>query len=187
MSETITCPECKATLRLRDEYLGKKVKCPRCAHPITMPARQPAAASDKGITEVEPLPEPKTPKAETRSCPECGKKIAATAVQCRYCKADLAGAEESEEEEPVRRKSKYKPCPQCGGNDPKKVLVTWWGSFYGPKLFTHVRCRDCGYAYNGKTGRSNLIPAILFVTIPAILILGLIGLILYVFHSRGYF
>ena len=36
-----------------------------------------------------------------------------------------------------------------------------------------------GYAYNGNTGRSNIIPAIIFVTIPALLILGIIGLVIY--------
>jgi hypothetical protein len=57
------------------------------------------------------------------------------------------------------------------------VAFTWWGSVYGPAMFCHVRCRDCGYAYNGRTGRSNLIPAVIFVTIPAVLILLILGFI----------
>ena len=38
-----------------------------------------------------------------------------------------------------------------------------------------VQCPKCYYKYNGKTGRSNLIPAIIFVTIPLLLILAIIG------------
>ena len=62
---------------------------------------------------------------------------------------------------------------------------TPWGSYYGPALFTHVRCPECGYTYNGRTGHSNLIPIIIFVTIPVLGIAGLIGYILYILHERG--
>jgi hypothetical protein len=59
--------------------------------------------------------------------------------------------------------------------------VTWtiWGSFYGPALFNHVRCPECRYAYNGRSGRSNLVPAIFFVTIPAILIAAIVGVVVW--------
>jgi hypothetical protein len=63
------------------------------------------------------------------------------------------------------------PCPNCGGREAKRVKWTWWGSFWGPKLFTHVRCVDCGFCFNGKTGDSNIIPAILFVVVPLVLII----------------
>ena len=60
--------------------------------------------------------------------------------------------------------------------------MTWtpWGSFYGPALFNHVRCRECGFGYNGLTGKSNLIPAIFFVTVPAVLIVGILVALLWV-------
>src|SRR5262249_458952 len=58
---------------------------------------------------------------------------------------------------------------------------------YGPAMFTHVRCRDCGYCYNGKTGGSNLIPAVIFVAVPLIGILGILGGLAYVVFLRGYF
>ena len=63
------------------------------------------------------------------------------------------------------------------------MLFTPWGSFYGPALFNHVRCPECRYAYNGRTGRSNLIPAIIFVTIPALIIAGLLGFIAVVLYK----
>jgi len=65
--------------------------------------------------------------------------------------------------------------------------VTWtpWGSFYGPALFTHVRCRECGYGYNGRTGRSNLVPAIFMVAIPLVLIIAIVVGLLYVLDIFG--
>jgi hypothetical protein len=54
------------------------------------------------------------------------------------------------------------------------VLFTPWGSFYGPALFNHVRCPECRYAYNGRSGGSNLIPAILFVVAPLVLMAAII-------------
>ena len=30
MPEVITCPECAAKLRIKEEMLGKKIKCPKC-------------------------------------------------------------------------------------------------------------------------------------------------------------
>jgi ribosomal protein S27E len=95
--------------------------------------------------------------------------------------------EEDEEEDDRPRKGKYKPCPRCRARGPKKVTWTPWGSFYGPAMFSHVRCQECGYAYNGKTGGSNLIPAILFVAVPLIGILGIIGGLAFVLFQRGYF
>jgi hypothetical protein len=73
-----------------------------------------------------------------------------------------------------RRVMDYKPCPRCGSGGATRVTWTPWGSFYGPAMLTHVRCPKCGYAYNGRTGRSNLIAAIFFVLIPLILILAII-------------
>jgi hypothetical protein len=49
----------------------------------------------------------------------------------------------------------YKPCPNCSSARAKKVGFTWWGGILGPSLLTHVKCADCGTAYNGKTGASN--------------------------------
>ncbi len=94
---------------------------------------------------------------------------------------DVAEIEADEDAPPVRRKG-FRPCPRCGAEGPKRVLWTPWGSFYGPALFHHVRCRECRYAYNGRTGRSNLLWAMIFVTIPSLIIAGLltfIGFVLY--------
>ena len=88
--------------------------------------------------------------------------------------------EVDEDGEPVkrrrkRRKSAYAPCPGCGSRRAARVMWTFWGSFYGPAMFTHVRCPDCGTTFNGNSGRSNLIPAILFVMVPLLLLFAICG------------
>jgi DNA-directed RNA polymerase subunit M/transcription elongation factor TFIIS len=193
MTIKINCPSCEATFQVREQYAGKKMKCPKCSAVVTVPSAEPEeedaiqtapAARRTNVAAGDPEllnPEPET--ARTRACPECGKQISATATTCRFCKTllepaeDEGEADEERDEEPERRRSKFKPCPRCGARGAKRVLWTPWGSFYGPAMFTHVRCPECGYGYNGKTGGSNLIPAIIFVTVPLIgIILILVGL-----------
>jgi DNA-directed RNA polymerase subunit M/transcription elongation factor TFIIS len=124
-------------------------------------------------------------------CPKCGKPVQVPAEEEEEL-VELTAVEEEEleeeeeEERPRRKASKYKPCPQCGATGARKVKWTWWGSFYGPAMFTHVRCPECEYAYNGRTGGSNLIPAIVFVAVPLIGILALIGVIGYIVFTRRF-
>ena len=47
------------------------------------------------------------------------------------------------------------PCPKCKSTDIEKVKFSWWGGILGPRLFNHVKCKKCGYTYNGKTGKDN--------------------------------
>src|SRR5262245_40471404 len=167
----VTCPGCKAALRIREEYAGKTLKCPRCSRVITIAAAEPVPGAEEPHPAPPPLP-PEEPgdeeairearprrgaarrdaaPARTRECPHCGERVAVTATRCRYCKARL---DEEDEQDRPRRKSSYRPCPRCGARGATRVTWTPWGSFYGPALFTHVRCPECGYAYNGRTGRS---------------------------------
>jgi DNA-directed RNA polymerase subunit RPC12/RpoP len=148
MASTITCPRCGASLQVGNVLEGESVPCPRCQERVAAP----------------PGTEP------TRPCPECGQLILAAARKCRHCKAWLDEDDDAE----VYRTS-YQPCPRCGAKGATRVLFTFWGSFYGPALFNHVRCPRCSYAYNGKTGRSNLIPVILFVSVPLALILAIVA------------
>jgi hypothetical protein len=65
----------------------------------------------------------------------------------------------------------YVDCPKCGGNRIQKVGYTWWGGALGPWLLTHVKCQDCGCAYNGKSGKDNTAGILIyFVVILAIVI-----------------
>lgn len=37
MPIAVTCPSCSATFNVKDEYAGKRAKCPTCAEPLTVP------------------------------------------------------------------------------------------------------------------------------------------------------
>jgi TM2 domain-containing membrane protein YozV len=53
----VTCPSCSTTLKAPDAAAGKKVKCPKCTSPITVPAPAPAPVADP--EPVEEAPEPR--------------------------------------------------------------------------------------------------------------------------------
>jgi hypothetical protein len=183
MSISLKCHGCKSTLRVRDELAGKKVKCPRCHSVLVVPegeevavgaqARQAPARARTGKTGRIQAAQPAAKRKQgirTSPTPDHDDAIAPSRRGKKGGKGDR----------------KYQPCPKCGAEDPKKVKWTAWGSFYGPAMFSHVACQECGYAYNGKTGRSNLIAAIVFVTVPLIGILGIIGAIIFMLIKRGH-
>jgi hypothetical protein len=84
---------------------------------------------------------------------------------------DVEVIEDEEEERPRRRRKRsrtgpYATCPDCGERgDASRISFTLWGGVLGPWLFTHVRCNNCGTAYNGKTGESNTTAIALYVVI----------------------
>ena len=53
------------------------------------------------------------------------------------------------------------------------MKFTWWGGVIGPRILTHVKCRGCGHAYNGKTGRENTTGIVIYSAVVAILVFGL--------------
>ena len=46
MSVELQCPECQSTLRIADENIGKRSKCPSCAHVFTVDGASGVASSD---------------------------------------------------------------------------------------------------------------------------------------------
>ncbi|HLA42157.1 MAG TPA: hypothetical protein VJZ27_01905 [Aggregatilineales bacterium] len=64
------------------------------------------------------------------------------------------------------------PCPKCGQRNAKKINFTWWGGALGPRLSNHVKCNNCGTAYNGTTGNYNTMFIIMYTI--AILVIGVV-------------
>jgi predicted RNA-binding Zn-ribbon protein involved in translation (DUF1610 family) len=173
MPVIVTCPSCNSALRVRDELVGKKLRCPRCSGIVAVPNGRAAAkpptpreAVDPHVAQVKPAPRARPHQAQPVSNIEEGAPAARPARPPHV--------EEPEGGPPRRRGRDYAPCPRCGSGGATRVVWTPWGSFYGPALLTHVRCPKCGYAYNGRTGRSNTLAATFFVLVPLILILAII-------------
>jgi ribosomal protein S27E len=162
----IRCPGCQKPLKVKEELAGKKVKCPSCGIPVPIPL----------------------PTAEFETEPEVVEEVMASPPPAKVERVRPSKVERQRREEPTTKGgSQWVPCPKCGATDPKRVKFTFWGSFYGPKLFSHVRCQECRTAYNGKTGGSNIVPAIGCVALPALLIFLIIGaLIAFVWYSLVY-
>jgi len=53
--------------------------------------------------------------------------------------------------------------------------------------FPTVRIPTIGYAYNGRTGGSNLIPAIVFVAVPLFILFAILASVVWFIHRQGYF
>src|SRR5262245_13481889 len=191
MPLTVTCPGCNAPLRVRDELVGKKVKCPRCAGVVQVPRAAPVGASPAAAAPPPPAAAPPpvphaeqvrpAPRAAAAHHPQPATAIGEGAPGARPAarRRHEEPPEDEDEPRPRKRRVDYKPCPRCGSGGATRVTWTPWGSFYGPAMLTHVRCPKCGYAYNGRTGGSNTVAAVLFVMVPLILILAIIfGLLL---------
>jgi DNA-directed RNA polymerase subunit M/transcription elongation factor TFIIS len=181
MAITISCPECDAQLRVRADFVGKSIKCPQCSKVVRVeePLEE-APLLDDDPPQLKPArPRRAAPRDEDEDDdrPRRRKRVDDEGDDDDEGEGE---GDEGQEKRPKKKRGKYVPCPSCGGRDASRVIWTFWGSFYGPAMFTHVRCPDCGTKYNGRNGRSNLIPAVIFVMIP----LMFIGLI---FVALGWF
>jgi hypothetical protein len=178
----LRCPECNKPLKVKEELAGKKVKCPGCGKPVPVPAAE--EEPEPVVEEVQEAP------------PKPGKSAKAAVTSRPKAPAEVEPTDDDEPEEEERGAkgkaakgggSQWVPCPKCGATGARRVKYTFWGSFYGPKLFSHVRCQQCRTTYNGKTGGSNIIPAIGCVALPAMGIIFIIALILVYIWYLGYF
>jgi hypothetical protein len=195
MPVTVTCTGCKSTLKVRDDLAGKKIKCPKCATLVLIPAED-----EEELAAVEVAPdesgEAPAPKRRSKRDDDEDEEDRITDRPRRKSRRDDDDDEdddrprkrrrsrddddEDDDDRPKKKKKvKYEPCPQCDAPDPQRVKWTAWGSFYGPAMLSHVRCQECGYCYNGKTGRSNVVAATIFVLVPLIGILTIVGAVGY--------
>ncbi len=207
MPFNLTCKACQAHLNVPDKFAGKKIKCPKCSKVVAVPE-----LTEEEEEPVEVMPDERIMEAPVRKGkpqiarrrdddeeeeddrrsrvrPERDSDRARSRVRAEDDedrRRPRRRHDDEEEEEDREDGPHFKRCPACGGRRADRVKWTAWGSFYGPALFTHVRCRKCGYAYNGRTGRSNLLPAIVFVTIPVLGILAILGAIFWILRARGH-
>lgn len=208
MALKIACSKCNARLQVREELAGKKVKCPKCTAVVPVPLPE-------TVEEVEQTPEVEEVQEKPAARIKRKEDVAATPRGRIQRKEDLEPparsrkhAEPEDEEENLedsddsetkssrskkgkkskadKGSTKWAPCPRCGETRAKKVLYTFWGSAIGPAIFSHVRCQECGMGYNGRTGKSNLIAAILCITIALAAIIGLLYMIVTILHHRGH-
>jgi len=61
-------------------------------------------------------------------------------------------------------------CPSCEHRLYTKVGFTVWGGFIGPRLLNHVKCNQCATTYNRRTGKSNLVPIIIYGVVVALIV-----------------
>ena len=50
------CPSCSTKLKVRDELAGKRVKCPKCSQPVTVPGGNKPAAPQRAKKATRPQP-----------------------------------------------------------------------------------------------------------------------------------
>ena len=103
MSITAKCTSCSAQFKVKSEWAGKRVKCPKCAKPFQIPAPQksPARQAANDPLQLAPAVErPHNPMLDLLDdvgvestprgpvCPSCGAEMAVGARICVECGYD---------------------------------------------------------------------------------------------------
>jgi phage FluMu protein Com len=70
MLPTLRCAGCHSALRMRPEYLGKKLRCPRCHTTMSVPTIQPDDPPLLPLEEHSPLPDLTSPPADREHPPD---------------------------------------------------------------------------------------------------------------------
>jgi hypothetical protein len=167
----ITCQHCSRAIRAPDEYAGKKIKCPGCKEVLALPAAAATAVQPPPVVKPAPPPLPKRRPVE-----EDDEEIAVA--------EEVAEEEEEDEPRPRKRRKRrsrgrkgdWADCPHCDApGRASRVGFTWWGGALGPWMFSHVRCHECGTCYNGRTGKSNDVPILIYTLASVFLSLVILG------------
>jgi hypothetical protein len=103
---------CGKRFRVKDEYAGRKGKCPACGNPVIIPKPvvKPAepvgwddlealetsgsVQEDEGIAMAQPerraaAASPAVPQTRQKACPACGSTISSFALICEHCGANV--------------------------------------------------------------------------------------------------
>ena len=168
----ITCRHCSRAIRAADEYAGKKIRCPGCKEVLALPGGAPATAvQPPPVVKAAPPPPPKR-----RPVDEDDDMIPVA--------AEVAEDDDEEERRPPKRRKRrsrnrkgdWADCPHCDApGRASRVGFTWWGGALGPWIFSHVRCHECGTCYNGRTGKSNDMPILIYTLVSVFFSLLILG------------
>jgi uncharacterized Zn finger protein (UPF0148 family) len=78
-----SCPSCGKVLNVKDEYAGKKARCPGCQEGLTVPfAPEPEPEPEAAAAAAAPAP-------SASACPSCDGALPDGAVFCVACGYDL--------------------------------------------------------------------------------------------------
>jgi predicted Zn finger-like uncharacterized protein len=140
MPTIIRCPSCERQLRVPDELLGAKVKCPTCQGTFdatndpaaTVPPPQPVPKPTERVSPEsrprpepdrdEPPPRPRDAGDAWRPCPHCGEEIRKEAAHCRFCGEDVVD-DDHEDERPWERRDRYAVRRDCEPHRGTMILV----------------------------------------------------------------
>jgi rRNA maturation endonuclease Nob1 len=132
MTVSVRCTGCGKQFKAKAEHAGKKVRCPSCATPLTIPAANepPASAPSLGDLLDEALAAPAqsaTTASETKStakkCRQCGDELTPDSHFCLACgcnNRDVAGAVASTAMAYDKRQQKIDAALR-----PRHWFVTW--------------------------------------------------------------
>ncbi|HOA74699.1 MAG TPA: hypothetical protein PLQ89_19560 [Phycisphaerae bacterium] len=128
----VSCPNCQKVFSAPSEWGGRKVKCPACKGPVSLPKADDAASKDLGfdISSLASVEQVGETIVRERGKPLTLKEAQALAAAA---KSTAAGNGEPAPADPTIR-----VCPSCG----EKVR--------SPELYSDIICRFCGAAVPGR-------------------------------------
>jgi predicted Zn finger-like uncharacterized protein len=117
MPISVHCPSCSAAFKVKDEYAGKRAKCPKCSEPLTIPA---AAAPPEPAAPPVPAPVVARPVVAARVPPKPADSEDTPTPKHRRdedevrpaAKRRRGGDEEEKDDQPMRGRGEDEDAPK---------------------------------------------------------------------------